>query len=43
MIITARFPQTEKIGDILYLGQNSIFSDSNGDWYGKFMKRNYLL
>lgn len=28
MIITARFSQTEKIGDILYLDQNSIFSDS---------------
>lgn len=36
--ITARFPQTEKIGDILYLDQNSIFNDSDGDWYEKFYK-----
>lgn len=28
IFIAARFPQTEKIGDILYLDQNSIFSDS---------------
>lgn len=26
-MITARFPRTEKIGDILYLDQNFIFSE----------------
>lgn len=31
-------PQTEKIGDILYLDQNTIFSDIDGDWYGEMYK-----
>lgn len=31
----ANCPKTEKIGDILYLDQNTIFSDVDGDWYGK--------
>lgn len=31
----ANCPKTEKIGDILYLDSNTIFSDADGDWYGK--------
>lgn len=34
----ANCPQTEKVGDILYLDQNTIFSDIDGDWYGKMWK-----
>lgn len=33
-------PQTEKIGDILYLDQNTIFGDADGDWYGKMYVMN---
>ena len=32
-------PQTEKIGDILYLDPESIFDDC-GEWYGEMYKKN---
>ena len=35
----ANNPQTEKIGDILYLDPESIFDDC-GEWYGEMYKKN---
>lgn len=32
-------PQTEKIGDILYLDQDTIFGEVDGDWYGKMYEK----
>ena len=35
----ANSPQTEKIGDILYLDPETIFDDC-GEWYGEMYKKN---
>ena len=35
----ANTPQTEKIGDILYLDPETIFDDC-GEWYGEMYKKN---
>lgn len=35
----ANSPQTEKIGDILYLDPESIFDDY-GEWYGEMYQKN---
>ena len=35
----ANNPQTEKIGDILYLDPETIFDDC-GEWYGEMYKKN---